>query len=478
MAAILVSPATACVYRGTLVHSVALGKVKMLMDAAIVVDEDGVILAVHDMKDDGAEDIMADLLSQGVELADCRGKLIMPGFIDGHAHAPQYAYRGTGMDLPLLQWLETHTFPVEARFKDLAFARKVYQKAVRRHLACGTTTCSYFSSLHLEGTKVLVDVIRGLGQRAYVGKVSMDRNSPDYYRETTEGGVVDAEEFVKFASEELDDPLITPVVTPRFVPSCTGELMACLGEVSRKYNVPVQSHMSESAAEIAWVKELHPEIETYAGVYKHYGLMHERSYFAHCVHCSGDERAMMLDTKAGVVHCPSSNFNIMSGVANVRRYLKEGIKVGLGTDVAGGYSASMLDCIRQTMIATNVVGMKPDEDGVTWKPLSYQEAFHLATMGGAEVLGLQNVVGNFLPGKQFDALVVDPSPGEEAEGEGEADSGAGSGLAANNGNGLVHGPFDLFPELGQGMQTAFEKFLYVGDDRNIERVYVKGNRVV
>ncbi|CAN0098730.1 unnamed protein product, partial [Hapterophycus canaliculatus] len=201
------------------------------------------------------------------------------------------------MDLPLLQWLETYTFPMEAKFKDSAFARKVYQKSVRRHLTCGTTTCSYFASLHLEGTKVLVDVIRGLGQRAYVGKVSMDRNSPDYLRETTEDGMRDAEDFVRFASEELDDPLITPVVTPRFVPSCTPELMACLGEISDKYHVPVQSHMSESPAEIAWVKELHPEAETYADVYKHFGLMHERSYFAHCIHCCEEERAVMLDTK-------------------------------------------------------------------------------------------------------------------------------------------------------------------------------------
>ncbi|CAM9893902.1 unnamed protein product, partial [Ectocarpus sp. 4 AP-2014] len=331
-----------------------------------------------------------------------------------------------------------------------------YQKCVRRHLTCGTTTCSYFASLHLEGTKVLVDVIRGLGQRAYVGKVSMDQNSPDYLRETTEDAMRDAEEFVKFGSEELDDPLITPVVTPRFVPSCTPELMAHLGEVSRKYGVPVQSHLSESPAEIAWVKELHPEIETYTGVYKHYGLMHERSYFAHCIHCSGEERVMMRDTKAAVIHCPSSNFNLMSGVANVRRYLNEGVKVGLGTDVAGGYSASMLDCIRQTMIATNICGMKPDDDGVTWKPLSYQEAFHLATVGGAEALGLQKVVGNFVPGKQVPSYL----------------------MHHNIPNTAVDGPFDLFPELGQGLQTAFEKFIFMGDDRNIERVYVAGNRVV
>eukprot|EP00904_Undaria_pinnatifida_P002954 jgi/Undpi1/1265/HiC_scaffold_11.g04657.m1 len=437
----------------------------MLSDAAIVVEQDGTIFSVHDMNDDGAEETMADLMAQGVELADFRGKLIVPGFVDGHAHAPQYAFTGTGMDLPLLQWLDTHTFPVEARFEDPGFARKVYQKAVRRHLKYGTTTCSYFATVHLEATKVLIDVVRGLGQRAYVGKVAMDRNCPDYLKETTEDGMRDAEEFIKFVSEELDDPLITPVVTPRFVPSCTPELMTHLGEVSKKYGVPVQSHLSESLAEMEWVKQLHPELETYAGVYKHFGLLHERSYFAHCIHCSGEEREMLKDSEAGVVHCPSSNFNLCSGVANVRRYLTEGIKVGLGTDVAGGHSCSMLDAIRMTMVATSVCGMQADEDGVVWQPLSFQEAFHLATVGGAEVLGLADVVGNFVPGKQFDALIVEPSPGTNAEEDGAETT-------------SLEGAFDLFPELGQGWQAAFEKFLYLGDDRNIVQVYVAGNRLL
>ncbi|CAM9679723.1 unnamed protein product [Sphacelaria rigidula] len=368
------------------------------------------------------------------------------------------------MDLPLLQWLETYTFPVEARFKNTTFARKVYEKAVRRHLMYGSTTCSYFATVHLEATKVLVDVIRGLGQRAFVGKVSMDRNAPDYLVEATSDAKRDVEEFVKFASDELDDSLITPVVTPRFVPACTAELLEFLGDVSRKYDVPVQSHLSESPAEIEWVKQLHPECDSYTSVYERYGLLHERSYFAHCIHCTDEERERMLNLKAAVVHCPSSNFMLSSGVANVRRYLTEGIKVGLGTDVAGGHSCSMLDCIRQTLIATNVCGLQPDEDGNMWNPLSFQEAFHLATMGGAEALGLDGVVGNFEIGKQFDALVVNPSPGtggEDVDGENPPQA-----------------PFDVFPELGEGMQAAFEKFIFLGDDRNIERVFVAGNRVL
>ncbi|CAM9238071.1 unnamed protein product [Choristocarpus tenellus] len=322
---------------------------------------------------------------------------------------------------------------------------------------------SYFSCL----LKVLPYI-------CFIKLVCMDRNAPDYYLETTDSSLSDTEAFVRhtlgleYEGKEAEvtttagsSPLlVTPVVTPRFVPTCTVELLQGLGKISSMYQIPVQSHLSESPQEIAWVKELHPECSSYSDVYRRYGLMHERSYFAHCVHSCGEERAMMLDTKAGVVHCASSNMMLSSGVCNVRRFLDEGIKVGLGTDVAGGYSTSMLDCIRKTLIVSRVscMGVKHDEGGEGGEPISFQEAFHLATQGGAETLGLGEVVGNFLPGKQFDAIVVDPT----------ADRGEGHGSS----------PYDLFPELGQGMQAAFEKFLFLGDDRNIWEVFVAGKKVV
>ncbi|CAM9904642.1 unnamed protein product [Discosporangium mesarthrocarpum] len=317
----------------------------------------------------------------------------------------------------------------------------------------------------------------------------MDRNAPDYYIETTEDSIQDTEAFARYVlglGEGGDiqpraaagpagpagggggvpfvpsspPPLVTPVVTPRFVPTCTPELMEGLRHISDRYQLPVQSHMSESLAEIAWVKELYPECDTYAAVYEKFGLMHRRAYFAHCIHSCKEERDLVASTNAGVVHCASSNFMLSSGVCNVRRMLNEGIKVGLGTDVAGGYSPSMLDCIRQTLVASRVscMGVKHDEGGEGGEPLSFHEAFHLATQGGAEVLGLGNVVGNFLPGKQFDALVVDPSPGGMEE-EGRV-------------------TFNIFPELGEGMQEVFEKFLFLGDDRNIASIFVGGKKVV
>jgi len=294
------------------------------------------------------------------------------------------------------------------------------------------------------------------------------------------------------ATIDVDD-LVTATIIPRFVPSCTSAMMHALGRLSSLHNLPVHSHLSESPGEIEWVKQLHPDCASYGDVYYQHGLMHERTYMAHCVHCSKGERSLMRDTGCGVVHCPSSNFMLKSGVCDVRRLLVEGVKVGLGTDIAGGCSSSMFDSIRQCVIASRTAsfGQYPDDEEVVeaavdasatiavaagavgdiipsdgaaeeggnvgganvggdpTEPLNYAEAFHLATMGGASVLGLDDKIGNFFPGKSLDALIIDPH--------------------ADDSN------FDLF-----GLETVdeiFEKFLFLGDDRNVCQVFVQGRNV-
>eukprot|EP00617_Octactis_speculum_P022942 CAMPEP_0185767222 /NCGR_PEP_ID=MMETSP1174-20130828/41832_1 /TAXON_ID=35687 /ORGANISM="Dictyocha speculum, Strain CCMP1381" /LENGTH=353 /DNA_ID=CAMNT_0028451299 /DNA_START=60 /DNA_END=1121 /DNA_ORIENTATION=+ len=301
----------------------------------------------------------------------------------------------------------------------------------------------------------------------------MDRNSPSYYVEETEQGIEDVQSFVDYVHDtgklegrgrtQLNNgkgpasgDLVTPSIIPRFVPSCTSTMMHALGRISAEHQLPVHSHMSESEGEIAWVKQLHPASPTYGHVYHEHGLFHERSYMAHCVHCCPEERALMLRTKAGVVHCPNSNFMLKSGVCNVRQLLNEGIKVGLGTDIAGGCSSSMFDCIRQCIIASRTAffGNREEAGGVeagsndatSSAPINFGEAFYLATLGGAEVLGLKDVVGNFAVGKAMDVLVVDPN--------------------------VPDSPFDLFGQESAGQ--IFEKFLFLGDDRNITEVYVNG----
>jgi guanine deaminase len=469
--------------RACVIHSISFGELEVLEDAVIVYDEAGVILSVLDMtREENRDPSMLD----GVEVADHTGKLVIPGFVDAHCHAPQHVFTGTGMGLPLLEWLQEYTFPTEAKFSDNSFARDVYKKVVSRHLKFGTTFASYFATLHREGSQALADACLSQGQRAHIGKVTMDRNSPDFYvEESTETALIEAESFARYTlslSEKglqhvkevsssgaegagappllnrTDTPRVLPVITPRFVPTCSEDVMKGLGLLAKKYGIPVQSHLSETPDEMKWVSSLHPDCETYAHVYEQFGLLGPSSYMAHCCHSPDKERALLAETGTGVVHCPSSNFTLCSGVMDVRMMVEEGITVGLGTDVAGGYSPSMLDAMRQTLIASraNVLSQYKDPTRCPKKRISiddsldFRQVFHLATVGGAKVLGMGDVLGNFMPGKKLDALVVDV--------------------------GADHGPVDLYGH--ESLEDLFSKFLFTGDDRNIENIYVDGNLVL
>jgi|EP00945_MAST-04E_sp_MAST-4E-sp1_P000589 guanine deaminase len=440
------------VYSGPIVHSNKFGPVEILEEGVVGVSEDGKILFVFDESE--AKKKLASL-KLGSELNVCRlGKrFLIPGFVDGHAHAPQHTFTGTGLDLPLLQWLMTYTFPAEAKFKDPDYAKTMYRKAVMSHLKNGSTTVSYFATIHLEASKELANIVEELGQRAYVGKVNMDRNSPDYYCETTKGSLRDTMSFVQFI-HAMNNPLVTAVITPRFVPSCTPDLMRGLGIISRSFGLPVQSHMSESIAEVKWVADLHPDCKNYGSVYDKYDLFHENTYMAHCIHCGSSERDLVLRNGVGIVHCPLSNFSIASGLCNVREWVEEGHIVGLGTDVSGGYSPSILTAIRHGRIASIEVARKNGFEGenAIKKALTFDELFFLATLGGAQVLGLDDKIGNFQVGKEFDALVVD------AYREG--------------------GPICDYENENETTRTRFEKFLTLGDDRNITEVYVKGKQCI
>ncbi|KAJ3088904.1 hypothetical protein HK102_007669, partial [Quaeritorhiza haematococci] len=239
-------------------------------------------------------------------------QFLLPGFVDTHIHAPQYVYTGTGYDLPLMQWLEKYTFPRESAFSSPTYARKSYTQSVKRSLRCGTTTACYYATIHLPACKILTEVIRQCGQRAFIGKVNMDRNSPDFYIEERESSVKETREFVDFVLG-LGDERVTPIITPRFVPTCSAELMQALGDIAREKNLPIQSHLCENPSEIEFVKTLHPECSSYTDVYRTYGLLTDRSVMAHCVYLTDEEVAMIKDYDAGIAHCPNSNFSLQSG---------------------------------------------------------------------------------------------------------------------------------------------------------------------
>ncbi|KAI8905956.1 hypothetical protein EDD86DRAFT_193601 [Gorgonomyces haynaldii] len=440
---------------GKAYHSLSVSEFVYMPLVAIGV-ENGIIQFVRTVE--GISDLdQTDLLVLG------ENEFLIPGFVDTHIHGPQYVFTGTGYDMTLLKWLETYTFPKEANFKSIEYATENYKRVVRKTLRSGTTTACYYATTHTQSSLVLAKACYELGQRAYVGKVNMDRNSPDYYSESTQESI---QETVRFVQEMAPyRSLVKPVLTPRFVPSCTPELMRALGKLAKEQDLPIQSHLSETPSEIEWVKELHPDQPSYSHVYDQFGLLTNKTIMAHCVHLTKQERELLKARGVGISHCASSNFCLHSGSLNVRRLFEEGIdNVGLGTDVAGGYSPSILDAMRQSIIASKVVHIQAREQGhETPQPLSFSEAFYLATLGGAKCMGLDNEIGNFLVGKRFDALVVSLDNNMDKQLKTESQT-------------VSSGTVDLFEH--DTPDTRFEKFVYLGDDRNIKYVFVNGKQIV
>ncbi len=334
----------------------------------------------------------------GAPVEDWGNALILQSFADLHLHAPQYPMLGMGMDLPLLEWLNTYTFPAEARFADSGYARTVYRQLARELVENGTTRVCMFSSLHTDATLILMEELERAGVTGYVGKVNMDRNgAPGLLQETTEES---RRETLRWLGACGDFRLVKPILTPRFTPSCTDELMAFLGGLAAKQDLPVQSHLSENQAEMAWVRELHPDCLQYWETYAKYGLWNDRTLMAHCVWSDQRERAAMKEAGVTVVHCADSNQNLCSGVAPVRTMLKEGLKVALGSDIAGGDHLSMFDV---TAAAIRASKARRIMDGWETDFLTVPEGWYLATSAGAAYFGEQP---GFAAGNPLHAIVL------------------------------------------------------------------------
>ncbi|XP_052871662.1 guanine deaminase-like, partial [Anopheles cruzii] len=263
-------------------------------------------------------------------------QFLLPGLIDCHIHAPQVPNIGLGLDKPLLEWLDSYTFPLESNYRDANFAGPVYEYVVNTTIANGTTTACYFASIFTETNKILVDEMLKQGQRGFVGKVSSNRMCPDFYIESdTKASLKANVEFIRYVLAKKSD-LVRPIVTPRFAITCDDVLLRELAQLAREYDLPVQTHVSENLGEVATVKQQFPEAPNYVGVYDATGLLTNRTVLAHGVHLEDAELLVLADRGTSIAHCPSSNTNLGSGFCDVRRLLAARIKVGLGTDVSGG----------------------------------------------------------------------------------------------------------------------------------------------
>ncbi|CAI5786852.1 guanine deaminase isoform X1 [Podarcis lilfordi] len=435
----------ALLFRGTFAHSSRSSPLDIRAGHLLGVDGSGKIAFLEP-----AEEQEKLAKKWGFKASDIRelsnNEFFMPGLVDAHIHAPQYSFAGTRIDLPLLQWLKEYTYPTEAKFKDNDFVEEVYTRVVRRTLKNGTTTACYFGTIHTDASLLLADIIDKFGQRAFVGKVCMDINeSFEDYKETTTESIKETERFVRGVLDKKY-PRVHPIVTPRFGPSCTEELLNSLGKLAKIHDLHVQSHISESEGEMKLVEKLFPTYQNYTELYDKNNLLTNKTIMAHGCHLSDEELQVFNLKGAAIVHCPNSNISLCSGLLNARKVLKHHVKLGLGTDVAGGYSASMLDAIRKAIMVSNIIHInKEDETCLTLK-----EVFQLATLGGSQALGLDTVIGNFEVGKEFDALLINTKASDS--------------------------PFELFT--CDAFEDMIQKFLYLGDDRNIEEVYVAGKLVV
>jgi len=397
----------------------------------------------------------------GLPVMDHSGKLIIPGLTDLHVHAPQFAFRALGMDMELLDWLKTHTFPEEEKYRDAEYARRAYGHFIEDVKKGPNTRLCVFATIHIPGTMLLADMLEESGLVSLVGKVSMDRNCPEYLKENNAAG--SAREWLEIflrGRREGRYKNTAPILTPRFIPTCSDELMKSLAEIQKEHGLPVQSHLSENKKEIEWVRKLCPKSENYAGAYADYGLLGGgvQTIMAHCVWSDEDETDLLAQRGVYVAHCPQSNTNLASGIAPVRRFLERGIPLGLGSDVAGGANTSifraMTDAIQVSKLRrfydSNAV-IAPDG-----KALTLEEVFYMGTAGGGSFFGtIGNTQGNapafgpsgsFAEGWDFDALIID-------------DSSLGSTVTRN-------------------IRDRLERVVYLSDDRQIVGKYVRGNSVL
>ena len=372
---------------------------------------------------------------------DYGGCVIIPGLCDLHVHAPQYAFRGLGMDMELLDWLENYTFPEESKYVEIDYANRAYNIFTEALKRGATTRACVFATLHSPATVLLMEKLERTGLVTLVGKVNMDRNCPDILRsKSAEAAYKATRAWILSTKDRFKNT--SPILTPRFIPACSDELMTMLGNLQKEFKLPVQSHLSENKGEIAWVRELCPEAATYADAYNGFGLFGGAgvpTIMAHCVWTEGGEDDLIKENGVYVAHCPQSNMNLSSGIAPVRRFLNKGIRVGLGSDVAGGCHTSIFRAMSDAIQVSKLYWRHIDQNDA---PLSVEEAFYLGTAGGGSFFGK---TGSFAEGYEFDAVVID-------------DSGAPSSNPLN-------------------LKERLARIIYLSDENCVRAKYVRGKKI-
>lgn len=432
--------------------------VDVLTDALITVGEDGRIESLLRPKDAGYETKRRAASESGTLIRLPERTYLLPGLIDSHVHAPQYPQLGQALDVPLEEWLYKYTFPLEARYADLAFARRSYSLLVDDLISIGTTTALYYATIHQDATRLLADICLEKGQRALVGKVAMDHKEqcPDYYRDASAEdairGTADLFDYVR-SNPDNPDSRVAAVVSPRFIPSCTDASLEGLGALAKELGCHVQTHCSEGDWEHRFVIERFGMTDTES--LDKFGFLGRKSMLGHAPHLTSSDMDIFKARGSAISHCPLSNSYFSSAVFPLRFALERGLHVALGTDISGGPSSSMFEAMRETIAVSRMLetgndpALAPElRRGRANSRVDFRTAFYIATTGGGLALDLP--IGKFAPGYLFDAIAVD--------------------TAANQGS------IRLWEDLDVG-EKILQKIVYTATRPNIVSVWVGGRQI-
>jgi guanine deaminase len=399
-------------------------------DDGLLLVDDGHVVAAGD-----AAHLLGDLTADA-ELVDYAGKLIVPGFIDCHVHFPQLDIIGS-YGAQLLDWLNQYAFPAEAKFADLEYAREVAGVFIDELLANGTTTALVFGTVHAHSADAIFEAAETKGMRLVAGKVLMDSNCPAELRDDAETGYTESKALIE---RWHGKGRLGYAITPRFALTSSAEQLAAAGRLANEYpDVWVHTHLAENMDEVEEIAKLFPDSRSYLDVYKEHGLLRERSVFAHCLHMDDEDRANMSAHGGAAAFCPTSNLFLGSGLFDLPAIRAAGIRCGLGTDVGGGTSLSLL---RTASEAYKVLHLQEHA-------LPATRALYLATLGAAEALYLDDKIGNFESGKEADFVVLDFE---------------GSSLTARR------------TAAAATIEEKLFALMTLADDRNIAATYVNGER--
>ncbi|KZS93428.1 Metallo-dependent hydrolase [Sistotremastrum niveocremeum HHB9708] len=451
----------ALIFRGTLVQCITPRSIEILEDHILRVNEDGFISDIYPYAGgESPKHFPGD--PEIIQMPPFT--FLFPGFCDLHLHAAQFLYMGSGLHLPLMRWLDEYAYKAEERLdKDPALARAVYCRLAQRLVENGTTSTLLFGTIGEETNLILAKAFQDAGIRGFVGKLSMDISSrPSYTEHSAAESVAAAKGFIKkckalVAPLPAHRRLVHPVITPRFVPTCSEPLLQDLAVLASEECVRVQSHLAEARDMIDYVSKEYGVSDF--EIFKRTGLLRDNAVYAHCTYLTDLQMSELSRRKVSIANCPLSNCYFSSEPFRGREAIDLGVNVALGTDVAGGYSIDMMNSMRHAVTVSKIRdGQAAEEDSSKSLVVDWIESLYLATRGGAAALGLGDLHGTFTVGAAFDAQMVQLVDPESHFGKGALDF------------------FDTNPSKAITLEHI-EKWWCMGDEKNRIGLWVQGRNV-